>query len=92
MLVSERMEGRVGRFLRNVWENITIEPLVILYTLIETMSEISGEELYLQKACKVNFNYSTEICYNLQEHEELEVEIQKFVIGIKVTPLEVLFF
>ena len=83
------MEGRLGKFLRNVWKNITIEPLVILYTLIETMSEISGEELYLQKACKVNFNYSTEICYNLHAHEELEVEIQKFVVGTKVTLIEV---
>ena len=79
------MEGRVLRFLSNVWSNITIEPLVILYTLIETMSEISGEELYLQKACKVNFNHSSEICYNLQDHGDLEVDIQKFVVGVKVS-------
>ena len=79
------MEGRILRFLSNVWSNITIEPLVILYTLIETMSEISGEELYLQKACKVNFNHSSEICYNLHDHGDLEVEIQKFVVGVKVS-------
>ena len=78
------MSEKVIRFLHNVWNNITIEPLVILYTLIETMSEISGEELYLQKTCKVNFNYSSEICYNLDKHEDLEVEIQKYVVGVKV--------
>ena len=75
---------RAARILRSVWENISIEPLVILYTLIETMSEISGEELYLQKACKVNFNQSSQICYNLDQHQELEVEIQKYVVGLKV--------
>ena len=60
---------------------------MILYTLIETMSEISGEELYLQKACKVNFNQTAEVCYNLYDHPNLEVEIQKFVVGLKVNSI-----
>ena len=37
---------------RQLWKNITLEPVVILYTLILALSSIPGEELYLMKACK----------------------------------------
>ena len=42
------------------------------------------EELYLEKACKVNLNHSSAICENLANHTTIKIEIQKEVAGIQV--------
>ena len=61
LYVSE-MEGDVGtdpllkRFkqvLKSAWLNVTIEPLVFVTFLIVFLSDISTQELYIQKACQV---------------------------------------
>ena len=75
--------------LQNVWDNITVEPVVVMYCLIIALSSIPGEELYLKKACTVNLNHSMEICNNIYEHEETQIETQKMVSGIQV---EIYFF
>ena len=41
--------AKVGR---RLWRNITVEPVVVLFTVILALSGIPGEELYLMKACK----------------------------------------
>ena len=45
------------------------------------------QELYLVKACRVNFNQTAEICQNLTQSNEtklLQTEIQKFVAELQV--------
>ena len=74
---------KVLEFLKNVWNNITIEPVVGLYCVIIALSGIPGEELYLKKACSVNLNNSLEICDNIHEHEDIQIRTQQLVSGVQ---------
>jgi len=68
-----------------VWKNITVEPLAFLTTLIMALSGIAANDLYLQKACQVNLNYSAEVCGNLtlDVHNETQEETQKYVSSVQ---------
>ena len=89
-LPDTRMEGarremlRVRGRLRMTWTNITIEPVVLLYCIIDSLSGISSEELYLQKACLVNLNYSVAVCSNLTQQDAIQLETQQKVSAVQV--------
>lgn len=68
---------------RQLWKNITLEPVVILYTLILALSSIPGEELYLMKACKVNLNLSDAVCDDIYSHKDEQVATQQIVSGLQ---------
>ena len=78
------MWSKLSNFVLEVWSNITIEPVVCLYCLIIALSGIPGEELYLKKACHVNLNYSMEVCDDIYNHEDAQIQTQKLVSGIQV--------
>ena len=52
--------------LKDIWDNITVEPVFFFFMLGIGMFAITGQELYIQKACRVNFNFTEEICENIQ--------------------------
>ena len=84
MFFSGNMFTKVSEYLRTVWSNITLEPVVAMYCLIIALSGIPGEELYLKKACKVNLNHSMEICDNIYDYEAAQMETQKLVSVVQV--------
>eukprot|EP00092_Neocalanus_flemingeri_P036288 GFUD01039510.1.p1 GENE.GFUD01039510.1~~GFUD01039510.1.p1 ORF type:complete len:539 (-),score=81.11 GFUD01039510.1:778-2394(-) len=61
------------------WRHISLEPVFFLYYINIGLIRISTEGLYLDKACKVNLNYTEEICDNIHNHTEVQKETQKFV-------------
>ena len=68
---------------RHIWKNITVEPVVIFYCLVVALSGIPGEEMYVKKACLVNLNHTQEVCDNIYEHKEVQLETQKLVSGLQ---------
>ena len=68
-----------------VWSTMTVEPVVAMYCMITALSYITGEELYLIKACSVNLNYTREICGNISDHQEVQIKTQELVSGIQVS-------
>ena len=80
MKTSEREEEGGGgwaswkRKCRHIWKNITVEPVVIFYCLVVALSGIPGEEMYVKKACLVNLNHTKEVCDNIYEHKEIQLE------------------
>ena len=64
--------------------NTTVEPVIGVFYLVLALSGIPGEELYLKKTCLVNLNNSREVCDNIFDNEEVQIETQQHVSGIQV--------
>ena len=80
------MLSKLSSYLKHVWSNITIEPVVAMYCLVIALIGIPGEELYLKKDCNVNLNHSMEVCDNIFDHKAAQIETQKLVSTVQVSP------
>ena len=69
--------SRVGLFIKNVFKNITVEPIVFLYILTFSTYSIVFQNLQIEKACKVNLNQTADICDNLNDlvNEQIQNEV-----------------
>ena len=79
------MAPRLVIFLKTILTTITIEPVVVLFCIISSLSSISSEVLYLQKGCQVNLRHSAAVCANLTHHNDTQMETQKLVSGVQVS-------
>lgn len=65
--------------LKNIWSEITIEPVFFFFALAHGFYAIISKTLYISKVCNVNLNYTFEVCENIFQHPEAQVEVQKYV-------------
>ena len=76
---------------KNVYSNITIEPVMLLFALSLGFFYMSGTQLYVDKMCRVNlvregiveFNNSKEICDNIYHNKKLQIENQERVTRLQ---------
>ena len=66
-----RMEGM--RTVLSSYKQVTVEPVVMLFSLNLGLTGITTQDLYLQKACRVNLNISRDICDNIHNHTGAQV-------------------
>ena len=64
---------------KEIWNGITIEPVFFFFALAHGFYAIISKTLYISKVCNVNLNYSAEICDNIQNYTEAQIEVQKYV-------------
>jgi len=62
---------------------INVEPGWLLWMMGLGMFYMPAQELYIEKACKVNLDLSSGICDNLDNHTDIKIEVQKEVAGIQ---------
>ena len=62
---------------------ITIEPVYFLFMFSQGFYNIANQALYIDKVCRVNFNYTMEICNNLPNHTSKQIEVQKYVASLQ---------
>ncbi|XP_013184487.1 lysosomal proton-coupled steroid conjugate and bile acid symporter SLC46A3 isoform X2 [Amyelois transitella] len=72
----------VGEWIINVFKNITVEPSVFFYIVPMVITGLPSQNLALEKACRVNLQYSTDICdslmnQTLESQNQYEREVQK---------------
>ena len=69
--------------IKAVLNDITIEPIFFLYSLCLGFYIIVSKNLYVDKVCKVNLNFTEEICDNIQQHEEEQNKVQQYVSSLQ---------
>ena len=67
-----------------IWRETTVEPVQCLFFLLIGLTMVPNQELYVNKACKVNLNFTEEVCDNIHNHTEKQIETQQLVSGIQV--------
>ncbi|KAJ8732510.1 hypothetical protein PYW07_015109 [Mythimna separata] len=75
--------------LKLIKDNTTVEPIMACYVMPSVLASLAIQNLNLEKACRVNLNYSTEVCdaLNLRQTENYtfeEQEVQKLIASIAV--------
>jgi len=83
-ILSQPQRQKIIQFARNV----TVEPLLPLYIIASILTAYAAQNLYLDKACRVNLGYSDEICDALKRKEStnltyVEIEVQKVVVDMQ---------
>lgn len=70
---DEQTEVKVKRtFRENViyfFQNVTLEPTVMLYIIGYMITNLTTTNLSLEKACRVNLNFTDEICTAMRQQE-----------------------
>lgn len=65
--------------------NITVEPIMLCYDIPHVVASLAMQHLNLEKACRVDLNYTTSICDAMAVHNETgyakedEAIVQKYV-------------
>lgn len=67
-----------------VLKNVTVEPTMFLFILAMLTTVITGQNLNLEKACRINLNFTSEICDSLKsqtlgEQNIYERDVQQLV-------------
>ncbi|XP_050308305.1 proton-coupled folate transporter-like isoform X2 [Anthonomus grandis grandis] len=70
-------------------ENITVEPMLACYIIPSVLASLATQNLNLEKACRVNLGYSTEVCDALRDRRTenftfQEKEVQQLVASMGV--------
>ena len=79
--------GKVSHFcgtMVNFFKNITVEPAYLMFAISQGLYIIVASELYISKVCKVNLAFGDEICDNIQQHKDEQVQVQKYVSTLKI--------
>ena len=81
---QETDKMRLVTKVQNLLRNIHLGPVVFLFYICFGIFFVTSQQLYIEKACKVNLNYSEEVCDNIKEHNETQIEAQKLISEIQV--------
>ena len=65
------------------YRQISLEPVFLLFALNIGLINIASQSIYIDKTCKVNLNETEAICAHIQEFNETQKEVQKYVSDIQ---------
>ena len=70
--------------LRVLVASIYIEPAVFLFYICYGIFFVTSQQLYIEKACKVNLGHNATVCDNLADHDATQLEAQKLISVLQV--------
>lgn len=63
---TEKSKG-ILKDIKNFWREVTVEPCLFTYMLCTALSSFAVQNMHLEKSCRVNLNYGTEICDRIRQ-------------------------
>lgn len=60
--VRDRRHVSVREKFNNIISNVTVEPILLCYILPNYIANLATMNMNLEKACRVNLNYSSDLC------------------------------
>ena len=79
--------GKVNSLWQSIvtfFKTISVEPAYLVFAISQGLYIIVASELYITKVCKVNLAFGDEICDNIQQHKDEQVQVQKYVSTLKI--------
>lgn len=76
ILVNDPAPGIIEVPPKPWWKNLTVEWFLFLFMFGSTLSMTTDSNLFMERACLVNFNYSQEVCANLTNHQDVLNQVQ----------------
>ncbi|XP_050525053.1 uncharacterized protein LOC126896376 isoform X2 [Daktulosphaira vitifoliae] len=62
------------------FSNITVEPVLLFFQISSLMSNLTTQNLNLRKVCRVNLNYTEEICFALENKNATLFKNEEIVV------------
>ncbi|GBP08107.1 Solute carrier family 46 member 3 [Eumeta japonica] len=80
-------EMNLSQKIKHLTSLITVEPILACYVMPSVLSALATQNLYLEKACRVNLNFDDHICDALTRRDTAnytyqEEEVQKLVASV----------
>ncbi|CAH2075033.1 unnamed protein product, partial [Iphiclides podalirius] len=74
--------------MKYVKSNITVEPILTLFMVPSVLTLLAAQNLYIDKACRVNLQFGDEVCMDLRlrktdNHTSQEIEVQKLIASVQ---------
>ncbi|CAH4030464.1 unnamed protein product [Pieris brassicae] len=68
-----KLSGQIKN-VKNILREATVEPCLFTYMLCTALSSLAVQNMHLEKSCRVNFNYSTDICDRIRDRNTTGLE------------------
>lgn len=62
--------------IRYIFRETTVEPCLFTYMMSVAISSLAVQNMHLEKACRVNFDYGDEICDRIRDRDTKGLEIE----------------
>lgn len=77
-LISPALVWALWLKLRSILSGLTVEPVMLLDGLAYSVVIVFMENLQMDKICLVNLNLTSEVCNNLSNYNEKNIEMQQY--------------
>lgn len=64
---------RFFRLIRSALSAVTLEPAILLFCVAGGIYGIASEEVYIEKACRVNLSFNDTLCDDIQNNKDEQV-------------------
>ena len=70
--------------IKSFFSTITVEPAYLIFSFAQGLYLLVASELYISKVCKVNLAFGEEVCENLHDHKDKQIEVQQYVATLQI--------
>lgn len=77
--LKEKLKSAL-KCIKNVLRETTVEPCLFVFMLCTTISSFAVQNMHLEKACRVNFNFGEDVCDRIRNRNTTGLEIEQIKI------------